>query len=59
MKQHIQHSLQEAHTALTALLANPAGLASVEQAAQQSPWDEAVAGWRELSARLVAAFGLA
>lgn len=32
---------------------------TVEQAAQQSPWDEAVAGWRELSARLVAAFGLA
>lgn len=34
MKQHIQFSLQEAHTALTALLANPAGLTSVEQAAQ-------------------------
>lgn len=34
MKQHIQFSLQEAHTALTALLANPAGLDSVEQAAQ-------------------------
>lgn len=34
MKQHIQFSLQEAHTALTALLANPAGLASVEQAAR-------------------------
>lgn len=32
---------------------------TVEQAAQQSPWDEAVAGWRELSARLAAAFGLA
>ena len=31
---HIQSSLQEAHAALTALLANPAGLASVEQAAQ-------------------------
>ena len=34
MKQQIQFSLQEAHTALTALLANPAGLHSVEQAAQ-------------------------
>ena len=34
MKQHIQFSLQEAHTALTALLANSAGLASVERAAQ-------------------------
>jgi D-sedoheptulose 7-phosphate isomerase len=34
MKQHIQFSLQEAHTALTALLANPASLASVEQAAR-------------------------
>lgn len=34
MKQHIQFSLQEAHAALTALLANPAGLTSVEQAAQ-------------------------
>ncbi len=34
MKQHIQFSLREAHTALTALLANPAALASVEQAAQ-------------------------
>ena len=34
MKQQIQFSLQEAHTALTALLANPAGLDSVEQAAQ-------------------------
>ena len=34
MKQHIQFSLQEAHTALTSLLANTAGLASVEQAAQ-------------------------
>lgn len=32
---------------------------TVEQAAQQSAWDQAVAGWRELSARLVAAFGLA
>ncbi|MCX7252351.1 MAG: Hpt domain-containing protein [Burkholderiales bacterium] len=32
---------------------------TVEQAAQQSPWDEAVAGWRELSARLIAAFSLA
>ena len=32
---------------------------TVEQAAQQAPWDEAVAGWRELSARLIAAFGLA
>lgn len=34
MQQYIQSSLQEAHTALTSLLANPAGLASVEQAAQ-------------------------
>ena len=34
MKQHIQFSLQEAHTALTALLANPAALSTVEQAAQ-------------------------
>ena len=34
MKQHIQFSLQEAHDALTALLANAAGLTSVEQAAQ-------------------------
>lgn len=34
MKQHIAASLQEAHAALTAFLANPAGLASVEQAAQ-------------------------
>ena len=34
MKQHIESSLQEAHAALTAFLANPAGLASVEQAAQ-------------------------
>lgn len=32
---------------------------TVEQAAQQSPWDQAVAGWRELSARLIAAFSLA
>lgn len=32
---------------------------SVEQAAQHSPWDEAVAGWRELRARMVAGFGLA
>ncbi|OGB71305.1 MAG: hypothetical protein A2486_09940 [Burkholderiales bacterium RIFOXYC12_FULL_65_23] len=32
---------------------------TVELAAQQAPWDEAVAGWRELSARLVAAFSLA
>lgn len=31
----------------------------VEQAAQQAPWEQAVAGWRELSARLAAAFGLA
>ncbi len=31
----------------------------VELAAHQAPWDEAVAGWRELRARLVAAFGLA
>ena len=31
MKQHIEASLQEAHAALTALLANPAGLASVAQ----------------------------
>ena len=34
MQHHIESSLQEAHAALTALLANPAGLASVEQAAQ-------------------------
>ena len=34
MKQHIESSLQEAHAALTALLANPVGLTSVEQAAQ-------------------------
>jgi D-sedoheptulose 7-phosphate isomerase len=34
MKQHIEFSLQEAHAALTAFLANPTGLASVEQAAQ-------------------------
>lgn len=34
MQQYIQSSLREAHNALTALLANPAGLASVEQAAQ-------------------------
>ncbi len=32
---------------------------TVEQAAQQAPLYEAVAGWRELSARLVAAFSLA
>ena len=32
---------------------------TVEQAAEHSPWEEAVAGWRELSARLAAAFGLA
>jgi D-sedoheptulose 7-phosphate isomerase len=34
MKHHIESSLQEAHSALTALLANPAALATVEQAAQ-------------------------
>lgn len=34
MKQHIEASLQEAQSALTALLANPSGLASVEQAAR-------------------------
>ena len=34
MKQHIESSLQEAHAALTALLANPVGLTSVEQAAR-------------------------
>lgn len=32
---------------------------TVEQAAEQSPWDQAAAGWRELSARLVVAFDLA
>ncbi len=31
----------------------------VELAAQQSPWDEAVTGWHELGARLVATFDLA
>ncbi len=34
MKQHIEASLQEAHVALTAFLANAEGLASVDQAAQ-------------------------
>lgn len=34
MKQYIESSLQEAHTALTALLANPGALAAVEQAAR-------------------------
>jgi len=34
MKHHIESSLQEAHSALTNLLANPAALATVEQAAQ-------------------------
>jgi D-sedoheptulose 7-phosphate isomerase len=34
MKHHIESSLQEAHSALNALLANPAALATVEQAAQ-------------------------
>jgi D-sedoheptulose 7-phosphate isomerase len=34
MKNHIESSLQEAHSALTNLLANPAALATVEQAAQ-------------------------
>jgi D-sedoheptulose 7-phosphate isomerase len=33
MKHHIESSLREAHSALTALLANPAALATVEQAA--------------------------
>jgi HPt (histidine-containing phosphotransfer) domain-containing protein len=32
---------------------------TVEQGAQQLSWDEAVALWRELRARMVAAFGLA
>ncbi len=32
---------------------------TVEQGAQHSSWDEAAAGWRELRARMVAAFGLA
>jgi len=32
---------------------------TVEQGAQQQPWDEAVAGWRELRARMIAAFDLA
>lgn len=32
---------------------------TVEQGVQQQPWDEAAAGWRELRARMVAAFGLA
>lgn len=31
----------------------------VEQAAQHSPWEEAVAGWRGLRARMVDSFGLA
>ena len=31
---------------------------TVEQGAQHQPWDEAVAGWRELRARMVATFGL-
>ena len=31
---------------------------SVEQAAQQAPWDLAVAGWRELRARMVSTFSL-
>ncbi|MEN9904830.1 MAG: hypothetical protein RLZZ555_1395 [Pseudomonadota bacterium] len=31
---------------------------SVEQAAQHSPWHEAVAGWRELRAAMVATFSL-
>ena len=30
----------------------------VEQAVQQSPWDEAVAGWRALRASLVSTFSL-
>lgn len=34
MNHHIESSLQEAHSALTNLLANPAALATVEQAAQ-------------------------
>ena len=34
MQNHITSSLQEAHTALTNLLANPAALATIEQAAQ-------------------------
>ncbi len=34
MKKHIEFSLNEAHAALTALLATPSGLASVEQAAE-------------------------
>lgn len=34
MKKHIEFSLNEAHAALTALLANASGLASVEQAAE-------------------------
>eukprot|EP01030_Chromulinospumella_sphaerica_P026308 gene26308-26498_t len=34
MQNHITSSLQEAHTALTKLLANPAALATIEQAAQ-------------------------
>jgi D-sedoheptulose 7-phosphate isomerase len=34
MKHHIESSLQEAHSALTALLANPAALVTVEYAAQ-------------------------
>jgi D-sedoheptulose 7-phosphate isomerase len=33
MRQHIEHSLQEAHTALTQLLANGSTLARIEQAA--------------------------
>ena len=34
MQHHITSSLQEAHSALTKLLANPAALATIEQAAQ-------------------------
>ena len=30
----------------------------VEQAAQQSPWDDAIAGWRGLRARIVSTFSL-
>ncbi len=30
----------------------------VEQAAQQSPWEDSVAGWRELRARMVSTFSL-
>ncbi len=31
---------------------------SIELAAQQSPWEDAVAGWRELRARMVSTFSL-